>query len=252
MRDAVKNVQRVVLVGGTSAIGVATVRQLLARRAGLQVVLAARPSARRDGLVTELTAAGAEVTAADLDLAGPDAQHQLEAALSGPVDTDVVLVAAGILGDQETAWQDPRAALALTTVNTTGAILAGVLAAQRLRSQGHGDLVLLSSVAGERVRRSNFAYGASKAGADAFYRGLGEAVRSDGVHVLVVRPGFVRSPMTEGMQVPPLSLDPEQVARQVVAGMDAGRRVVWAPPAMRWVMSALRHLPDPVFRRLPI
>ena len=109
----------------------------------------------------------------------------------------------------------------------------------------------MSSVAGERPRRSNFVYGSTKAGMDAFYTGLGDALAADGVQVLVVRPGFVRTKMTAGLKAAPLSQTPEQVAEIIVAGLLAGRRTVWAPPAMRWVMSVLRHLPRPVFRRLP-
>jgi len=107
-------------------------------------------------------------------------------------------------------------------------------------------------VAGERPRKSNFVYGSTKAGLDAFYNGLGDAMAADGVQVLVVRPGFVHTKMTQGLAAAPLSQTPEQVAEVIVAGLVAGRHTVWAPPTMRWVMSALRHLPRPVFRRLPI
>ena len=86
----------------------------------------------------------------------------------------------------------------------------------------------------------------------AFYTGLREALRPDGVRVLVVRPGFVRSAMTEGLSPAPLATDPDAVADLVVAALAAGRETVWAPPPLRWVMSGLRHLPAAVFRRLPI
>ncbi|MDA8438007.1 MAG: decaprenylphospho-beta-D-erythro-pentofuranosid-2-ulose 2-reductase [Propionibacterium sp.] len=253
MKDANNLPQRVVLVGGTSAIALATVHRWLDRRADLEVVLAARPSPARGAAADGLRHAGARVTEADLDLADADtARVQLGAVFDGGDDIDVVLVAAGVLGDQEAAWQDVDAALRLGQVNYTGAVLAGVVAAQRLRRQGHGALVLLSSVAGERVRRSNFAYGASKAGADAFYLGLAEAVRGDGVQVMVVRPGFVRTPMTHGLSEAPLAQDPSQVAAAIIDGLAAHQRIVWSPSAMRWVMSALRHVPYPLFRRLPI
>lgn len=252
MNDAMHNVQRVVIIGGTSAIAVATVREWLTRRPDLEVVLAAHNSAARRATAEQLRAEGARVIEQDLELTGDGAREQIESALSTGGDVDVVLVAAGVLGDQESAWQDVDAALRLVDVNVRGAVLAGVLAADRLRSQGRGALVLLSSVAGERVRRSNFAYGATKAGADSFYLGLGEAVRSDGVHVLVVRPGFVRSPMTAGLQEPPLSQDPSQVAKAILAGLASGQRIVWVPGAMRWVMTAMRHLPYEAFRRLPV
>jgi decaprenylphospho-beta-D-erythro-pentofuranosid-2-ulose 2-reductase len=87
---------------------------------------------------------------------------------------------------------------------------------------------------------------------DAFYTGLGDAIARDGVQVLVVRPGFVRSKMTTGLAPAPLSQTPEQVAQVIVSGLAAGRHTVWAPGNLRWVMSALRHVPREVFRRLPV
>ena len=93
-----------------------------------------------------------------------------------------------------------------------------MLLAGRMRAQAHGRIVALSSVAGERVRRSNFVYGSTKAGLDGFFLGLGEALREHGVAVLVVRPGFVRSKMTEGLAEAPLAVDPDEVAEAVVGG----------------------------------
>lgn len=117
---------------------------------------------------------------------------------------------------------------------------------------GNGIIVALSSVAGERPRRSNFVYGSAKAGFDAFYVGLSEALRPLGGRVLVVRPGFVSSKMTTGLDPAPLAVSPAQVAAAVVAGVDSGAEQVWVPRAIRPVMSALCHLPRPVFRRLPL
>ena len=161
-------------------------------------------------------------------------------------------MAFGVLGDQERAWQDLDAALDLVQVNYTAAVACGVLVAKRLREQGHGAIIAMSSVAGERPRKSNFVYGSTKAGLDAFYTGLGDAIAADGVQVLVVRPGFVHSKMTDGLAAAPLSQTPEQVAEIIVAGLAAGRQTVWAPAKMRWVMSGLRHLPRAVFTRLPV
>jgi decaprenylphospho-beta-D-erythro-pentofuranosid-2-ulose 2-reductase len=105
---------------------------------------------------------------------------------------------------------------------------------------------------GERARRSNFVYGSTKAGMDAFYTGLTEALRPHGVTVTVVRPGFVRTRMTEGMRPTPLATSPEAVAAITVDAVRRRREQVWAPAPWRLVMSVLRHLPRPVFRRLPI
>ena len=167
-------------------------------------------------------------------------------------DIDVAVVAFGVLGDAEKAWTDVDAAVELATVNYTAAVSVGVALAERLREQGHGAIVALSSVAGERPRRSNFVYGSTKAGLDAFYTGLAEALRASGVGVTVVRPGFVHTRMTEGMKPAPLSTTPEAVAAAVVDAVRNRREQVWVPAPLRWVMSVLRHLPRPVFRRLPV
>ncbi|HQF03381.1 MAG TPA: decaprenylphospho-beta-D-erythro-pentofuranosid-2-ulose 2-reductase [Phycicoccus sp.] len=253
MRDGLGRMQRVVVIGGSSAIAVATAARWARAQRGLEVVLCARPSVRRDEAAEQLAALGAVVELVDLDVEGAHAEQAavMEAVYAGR-DVDVVLVAVGVLGDQEQAWQDPQAALRMVDVNTRAPIVHGVLASNQLRRQGHGSLVLISTVAGERVRRSNFVYGATKAGADDFYRGLAQAVAPEGVHVLVVRPGFVRSPMTDGLDEAPLAQTPEEVAEVIAEGVREGREVVWAPAAMRWVMTGLRSVPTPIFRKLPI
>jgi decaprenylphospho-beta-D-erythro-pentofuranosid-2-ulose 2-reductase len=137
-------------------------------------------------------------------------------------------------------------------VNYTAAVSVGVALAERMRRQGHGRIVALSSVAGERVRRSNFVYGSTKAGMDGFYLGLGEALRGEGVTVTVVRPGFVHTKMTAGMKAAPLSAQPEDVAAVVVDAVGKRKELVWAPAPLRVLMSVLRHIPRVIFRRLPV
>jgi decaprenylphospho-beta-D-erythro-pentofuranosid-2-ulose 2-reductase len=175
----------------------------------------------------------------------------LDDAFSGG-DVDVALLAFGILGEQERAERDADHAVDVVTVNFTAAVSVMVPLVQTMRDQGHGALVVLSSVAGERPRRSNFVYGSSKAGLDAFATGLGDALHGSGVHVTVVRPGFVRTRMTAHLPSAPLSTSPEAVARAVVAGVRWRKHTIWVPSALRHVMSALRHTPRAVFRRLPL
>jgi decaprenylphospho-beta-D-erythro-pentofuranosid-2-ulose 2-reductase len=167
-------------------------------------------------------------------------------------DIDLTVVAFGLLGDAEAVWQSHEKAVELASVNYTGAVSVGVALAERLRRQGHGAIVALSSVAGERVRRANFVYGSTKAGMDGFYLGLGEALRPHGISVTVVRPGFVHTRMTEGMKSAPLSSTPQQVAEVIVAAVAKRRELVWAPAPLRVLMSVLRHIPRPIFRRLPV
>jgi len=249
--NATGNPQSLLLLGGTSDIALAIARTY-AGRGGLRVVLAARPSERRTAAAAELTALGCRVSEVDLD-ARDHASHAVtieEAFREG--DIDVAVVAFGLLGDAEQAWQDPELALELAEVNYAAPVHLGVLLANRLKDQAHGVIVALSSVAGERVRRSNFVYGSTKAGFDGFYLGLGEALRGTGARVLVVRPGFVKSKMTEGMDSAPLAATPEEVADATVTAVAAKRELIWVPTPMRFVMSGLRHVPRPLFRRLPL
>lgn len=251
MIDAVGNPQSLLLLGGTSEIGLAVAARFAAARP-LRIVLAARPSPRLDAAAERLRGLRCEVSTVPFDARALDTHSDvIDKAFAGG-DIDVTLVAFGLLGDQEQAWTDVAAAVELAQVNYTATVSVGVLAARRLAAQGHGSLVALSSVAGERARRSNFVYGSTKAGMDAFYSGLTEALRPSGVHVAVVRPGFVRTRMTEGLKPAPLSVTADQVADVVVDAVRRRRELVWAPPPLRFVMSALRHVPRPIFRRLPI
>lgn len=253
MRDALGSVQSVLVLGGGSDIALATVRALVADRTRTVVLAARRPEALA-GACAELRAAGAttvEALAFDLrDAAG-------HAAFADGVfdrfgDLDVVLLAGGVLGEQEALLGDPAGAAALLETNFTGAAAALLAVARRMREQGHGTLVVLSSVAAERGRRSNFVYGSSKAGLDAFAAGLGDELAPAGVRVLVVRPGMVRTKMTAGLDPVPFTTTPERVAADVVAGIRRGAHTIWSPPVLRLVMAVLRHLPRALFRRLDL
>jgi decaprenylphospho-beta-D-erythro-pentofuranosid-2-ulose 2-reductase len=164
---------------------------------------------------------------------------------------DIVLLAVGLLGERGGVPRDVGDALDVLRVNVVGAGSLLIWAARALRRQGSGTLVVLSSVAGERVRPGNVVYGAAKAGLDGLARGLADALHGDGVRVMVVRPGFVRTRMTRGLDPAPLAIDPDDVAQAVVRGLEHGSSVVWAPRSLRWVMMAVRALPRPLLRRLP-
>jgi decaprenylphospho-beta-D-erythro-pentofuranosid-2-ulose 2-reductase len=251
MIDAVGNPQSLLLLGGTSDIGLA-IAERYARRRPLRVVLAARPSARLDAAAARLREAGATVSTVDFEAADFEAHPSTLDKAFADGDIDIAVVAFGLLGDAEQAWQDHARAVELAQVNYTAPVSVGVVLAERMRRQGHGRIVALSSVAGERVRRANFVYGSTKAGMDGFYLGLGEALRDEGVTVTVVRPGFVHSKMTEGMRSAPLSVRPDDVAAVVVDAVGKRKELVWAPAPLRVLMSVLRHIPRAIFRRLPV
>lgn len=250
MIDALGNPQSLLLLGGSSEIGLATARRMVGRRVK-RVVLAGRPSPRLDEAAESLRALGASVQVVDFDAADPAGHAEAVGKAFAGGDLDCVLLAFGVLGDQARAEVDPAHAVEVVRTNYLGAVSAGLLVAARLREQGHGTLVVLSSVAGERVRRANFVYGSSKAGLDGFAQGLGDALQGSGARVMVVRPGFVRSRMTEGMDDVPFATTPDAVARSIERGLQRRASTVWVPPVLQLVMSVLRHTPRPLFRRLP-
>ncbi|MEU2656479.1 decaprenylphospho-beta-D-erythro-pentofuranosid-2-ulose 2-reductase [Streptomyces sp. NPDC007325] len=251
MKDAFGAPQSLLLLGGTSAIGLATARRLIARRTRT-VWLAGRPSPELAAAAASLRALGAEVRVVPFDALDTDAHAERLGKVFAEGDVDLVLLAFGVLGDQARDESDPAAAVRVAQTNYTGAVSASLVCAGALQAQGHGSLVVLSSVAGERGRRADFIYGSSKAGLDVFAQGLGDALHGTGVHVMVVRPGFVRSARTAGRPEAPLATTPEAVAGAIELGLRRRSETVWVPGPLRLVASALRHVPRPLHRRLPV
>jgi decaprenylphospho-beta-D-erythro-pentofuranosid-2-ulose 2-reductase len=252
MQNGLGAVQSALVLGGTSDIATATLRRLVDQRTR-RVILAGRDADRLSAAADDLRASGATSVECVAFDAVDTARHEsmVDEAFKGG-DIDVVLAAFGVLGDQAQAEQDPLAAAEIARVNYVGAVSVLTAVAEQLRTQGHGVLVVLSSVAGERARRSNYVYGSSKAGLDAFAQGLSDRLVGSGVRVMIVRPGFVHTKMTSGRAPAPLATTADAVADAIVHGIASGRAIVWVPPALRPMMMALRHLPRPVFRRLPI
>ncbi|GEC07912.1 short-chain dehydrogenase [Streptomyces spinoverrucosus] len=251
MKDAFGLPQSLLVLGGTSEIALATARRLIIRRTRT-VWLAGRPSPALEAAADGLRALGADVHTVAFDALDPESHETVLDKVFAEGDIDMVLLAFGILGDQARDEREPVSAVRVAQTNYTGAVSAGLVAARALQAQGHGSLVVLSSVAAERARRANFIYGSSKAGLDAFAQGLGDALHGTGVHVMVVRPGFVRSKMTTGLEEAPLSTTPEAVATAIELGLRCRSETVWVPGSLRLVMAALRHIPRGVFRRLPV
>ncbi|MER5501055.1 SDR family NAD(P)-dependent oxidoreductase [Streptomyces sp. NPDC002561] len=342
MKDAFGAPQSLLVLGGTSEIALATARRLIALRTRT-VRLAGRPSPALDAAAAELRARGADVRTVDFDALDSESHEAVLGEVFAEGDVDMVLLAFGIAGDQERDEEEPLSAVRVAQTNYTGAVSAGLVCAGALQAQGHGSLVVLSSVAGERVRRADFIYGSSKAGLDTFAQGLGDALHDTGVHVMVVRPGLVRSgPVRPGtapddatgttgagetaagtavttgaaatepvaepvavaavagitdptgtagsgsgtrvdarggtrigapwigaprveaarlaaarfasapLEASSLTTTPDAVAEAIVAGLRRRSETVWVPGSLRAVMSALRHVPRPLFRRLPL
>jgi decaprenylphospho-beta-D-erythro-pentofuranosid-2-ulose 2-reductase len=249
VRNALGSVDSVLLLGGRSEIGLAIVERLV-RDGARRVVLAARGDA--EAAAVRLKSLGAEVRLLDFDAARPETHGQVIAsAVEFAGDLDVVIPAFGVLGDQAAYDADPVSAAESVMVNFGGHVSAGLFAARRLREQGHGTLVVLSSVAGVRVRRANFVYGATKAGLDGFAQGLGDALHGSGVRVMVVRPGFVKGRMTAGLPPAPMATTPGAVADAVVQGLRDGTETVWVPGKLRPIFTLMRALPRSLWRRMP-
>jgi decaprenylphospho-beta-D-erythro-pentofuranosid-2-ulose 2-reductase len=251
VKDAFGLPQSLLVLGGTSEIALATARRLVVRRVRT-VWLAGRPALALERAADELRALGADVRTVAFDALDPGSHEEALGKVFADGDVDMVLLAFGLFGDQAVDEREPANAVRVAQTNYTGAVSAGLIAARALQAQGHGSLVVLSSVSAERARRSDFLYGSSKAGLDAFAQGLGDALHGTGVHVMVVRPGSVRTTSTAGRPEGPFATTPEAVATAVELGLRRRSETVWVPGTLRLVSSVLRHLPRQVYRRLPL
>lgn len=250
MLNAAGEPQNIVVLGGSSDIGVAIARRLAAPSTTSIVLACRRP---QDAPIDGLRRPGLTVDSVPFDAVRVD-QHAafVDSLATSLGDIDVVVLAFGQLGEQSHFDDDPVAAADLVAVNFAGAVSVLLAVARVMRRQGHGRIVVLSSVAGERVRPANMVYGSTKAGLDGFAQALGDSLVSSGVSVLVVRPGFVHSAMTQGMEAAPFATTPDAVADATAKALRAGRRIVWVPGVLRYVFMVLRHLPAPLWRRLPL
>lgn len=253
MINAVGNPQNILLLGGTSEIGLAICAEYL-KKGPARIVLAALPNdPLRADSVAQLEAAGAaKVEVVDFDALDTGGHPKVVEQAWADGDIDVAIVAFALDGDAEELWQNQQKAVRVAEVNYTASVSVGVLLGEKMKSQGYGRILVMSSVAGERVKRANFVYGSTKAGLDGFYLGLGEALRPFGPRVTVIRPGQVRTKFSAHVDEAPLTVNKEDVAALAVAASQKGKEIVWAPGTFRWVMMILRHVPRPIFRRLPL
>ncbi|GGK37276.1 SDR family NAD(P)-dependent oxidoreductase [Nocardia camponoti] len=240
----------VLVLGGRSEIGLEIAVRLAP---GRSVILAAR---RSDDLAAEtarVVAAGASAVHpvefdAD-DIASHAPLFDKLVAEHGPLAT--VVLAFGVLGDQERAEADPAHAVAVVNTDYVAQVSVLTTLANLMRAQGAGQLIVFSSIAGVRVRRANYVYGSAKAGLDGFASGLGDALHGTGVQLLLARPGFVIGRMTTGMTPAPLSSTPDQVADAVVKALGKGKARVWIPGPLRVLAAITRVVPQSIWRRMP-
>jgi len=244
--------QSVVVLGGSSDIARALTKRLCAARANT-VVLCGRNQKLLDESAEEAKDYGASTTDTVLfdaeDLA--DATRVVSEAFEKvPGTVDLVIVAVGLLGDQFAQENDAAAAASVAIVNFAWPVTALAEVRRRLVAQGSGRILVMSSVASIRVRRSAYLYGGAKAGLDRLCDGLADSLDGTGVTLQLVRPGVVRTRMTKDQSPVPFTTGPEEVAGYVMKGLESNDRVIWSPPILRYAFAMLRHLPQPIWRKV--
>lgn len=172
-------------------------------------------------------------------------------ALSMFPDIDTVYIGFGYLGEQSKAAEDWNEAQQIIDTNFTGAVSISNIAANDFEKKKKGTIIIVSSVAGERGRQSNYTYGSAKAGLTAYASGLRNRLFKSGVHVLTVKPGFVDTPMTYGMNLPKLlTASPQKVGKDIYEAAIKRKNVLYTAFYWRWIMCVVRSIPEFVFKRL--
>jgi short-subunit dehydrogenase len=242
---------KVAFLGATKGIGRALARQMAARGDALALLGRRREDLERSARDLELRAGRGSVAVALCDLERPESfAPALDAAEQALGGLDAVVVTAGAFATQDVLEADAEAARRLLTVDFANTVAFCEDARKRLLARGGGTLCVFSSVAGERGRKPVILYGASKAGLTRYLEGLDHKFRSQGLRTVCVKPGFVKTSMTEGLTPPPFAGEPEQVARIALRAIDRGTPVVYAPPIWGLIMLVIRKLPRFVMRRI--
>ncbi|NMO53727.1 SDR family NAD(P)-dependent oxidoreductase [Actinoplanes sp. TBRC 11911] len=249
MRDGLGRAQTVLVLGGTSEIGAAVADALVP--AGGTIILAGRDPAMLDTAAARLRP-GRHVETVAYEATGTAAAtvDVLTAAAAQAGDLDVVVLCVGALTGEPSIGADSTAAEHALQTNMLGPMLAVHATAQRLRRQGHGTLVVFSSVSAVRARPRLLTYGVAKSALDAYARHIGVSLRGSGARVLVVRPGHVRTRMTAGLAEPPFTTTVQAVAATVARALRRGSAVTYAPAMLRPVVAGLRLLPATIFNRV--
>jgi short-subunit dehydrogenase len=244
--------KKILIVGATSAMAEACAR--LWAQQGDHLFLAARNAQQLQSLAADLRTRGATKVGSRVFDANQHDQHA--ALLAEATETmgglDTVLIAHGTLTDQDRAQQDVGYALAEIGTNGLSVVALLTLVANQLEQQGRGAIAVISSVAGDRGRQSNYVYGSAKALVSAFTSGLRQRLAKKGVHVVTVKPGFVDTPMTAHLPKGPLWAKPEQVAKDISGAIDKGRRIVYTPGFWQLIMLIIKTIPEFVFVKLKL
>lgn len=241
--------QRVLIIGATSAIAEATARRYAAR--GAAIHLLGRQATRLETIAADLTTRGGRSSIGVLDV-NDSARHGeiLDAAWAALGGVDVVLIAHGTLPDQ--AACNASVELSLREFATNGTSTIALCAAIVPRLTSGATLAVISSVAGDRGRASNYLYGSAKAAVTAYLSGLGQRLRPEGINVLTIKPGFVDTPMTAAFKKGALWAKPDQIAKGIIGAVDKRRAVAYLPAFWWAIMLVIKNIPEFVFRRIKL
>ncbi len=245
--------KKILIIGATSAIAQATARIWAAEGHRLYVI--ARNHERLQAIAADLKIRGAESTHYGILDVNNLGRHQaaIDAAIAAMEGIDIVLIAHGTLGDQKACEQDFNEALKELTTNTLSVISLLTHLANRFEAQKRGTIAVISSVAGDRGRQSNYVYGTAKAAVSTFCEGLRMRMFKVGVHVMTIKPGFVDTPMTQDLSLPVLLVaQPEQVACSIVAGCARKANTLYVPGFWALIMFIIRAIPQSVFKKLSL
>ncbi|MCC6531350.1 MAG: SDR family oxidoreductase [Burkholderiales bacterium] len=243
--------KRILIAGATSAIAMACARKWV--DGGARFALIGRNGERLEAIARDLEARGAEhVSVHRLDMTALELHAEtLQACYEALNVVDIALVAHGTLPDQRECETSVSTALREFSNNAVSVIAFLTALAQQMERQGHGTIAVISSVAGDRGRRSNYLYGSAKAAVTAFCEGLRGRLWTAGVHLMTIKPGFVDTPMTRHLDLPrALVVGPEHVAKDIVRGIERGKNTLYTPWFWAWIMPLLRGLPDSIFKRI--
>lgn len=241
---------RILILGATSSMAIATARKLAARRAGFYLV--ARAASKLEAVACDLTTRGAAHVATQVLDLDDMASHprMLAAAAEAMGGIDLALIAHGVLGDQEAAQADYSVAEAILATNFLSAVSLCTWLGNYFEARGQGTLAVISSVAGDRGRKSNYVYGASKGALNIFLDGLRNRVDRHGAHVLTIRPGFVATPMTAHLPQNALFADPNTIADGILKAVAARKDNVYLPPIWALIMLLVRSIPQSIFKKM--
>ena len=244
--------KKILIIGATSAIAIATAR--LWAEQGHAFYLIGRDAERLQSLAADLKVRGAPSALHGVLDVNESSMHQaaLDAAAAALEGLDIVLIAHGTLGDQKLCERDAAAALQEIQTNALSVISLLTLLSLRFETQKHGTLAVISSVAGDRGRQSNYVYGTAKGAVSIFMQGLRQRMHKSGVQVLTIKPGFVDTPMTAAFKKGALWAQPTTIARAIAKGIERRRDVIYTPGIWRGIMLVIKLIPERLFKGLAL